>query len=66
MTITQSVIKRFVKGFISGGVASTVLMLQSGVVITSFDDLKKLGGALAIAFITGALLSIEKALSWES
>lgn len=66
MTMRNAIFRRFLKGFVSGGIASAVLILQSGVLITSFSDLKQLGGALAVAFVTGGLLAIEKALNWET
>jgi len=61
----KSILKRFLKGFISGGIASAVLLLQAGVAIKSFADLKTLGFALGVAFVTGGLLAIEKGLNWK-
>jgi len=62
----KSVVKRFGKGFIAGGVAGALLVINSGVVITSVEDLKKLGMAVVVGFITGGLLAIEKALNWTT
>lgn len=63
--MTKSLIKRFFKGFVAGGVSSAALILHAGVAVHSFGDLKQLGGALFIAFVTGGLLAIEKAINWS-
>lgn len=62
--MAYSVIKRFIKGFVASGLASAALQLQAGVVIHSLADLKQFGFSLVLAFITGAVLAGEKALSW--
>lgn len=61
----KSVFKRFLKGFLASGVASMVLILNSGVVIHSFEDLKQLVVVLFVAFFTGGLMAIEKTLTWK-
>jgi len=60
----KSIIKRFLKGFIAGGIASVVLALQAGITISSLTDVKTLLTALGVAFVTGGLLAIEKGLNW--
>lgn len=62
----KSVVKRFFKGFVSGGIAGAMLVIESGIVIASVDDIKKLGFALLAGFITGALLALEKAFNWTT
>lgn len=62
----KSIVKRFLKGFIAGGIASVVLTLNTSVAISTFADLKTLGFTLGVAFVTGGLLAIEKGLSWTT
>lgn len=62
MTKLQSVLLRFVKGFVSGGLGSVAVLLSAGIPAT---DLKKLGLALITAFISGGLLALEKAYNWQ-
>ncbi len=61
----KSFLMRFVKGFIASGIASSLAVLNSGVVISSLEDLKYFGVALIVSFITGGLLATEKMLTWE-
>lgn len=60
----KSVIKRFFKGFVSGGIAYAVISLNTGMTVSSFNDLKTLAITVGIAFVTGGLLAVEKALNW--
>lgn len=62
----KSVVKRFAKGFVAGGIASALAVIQAGVVISSVEDLKKLGIAVVVGFITGGLLALEKAINWTT
>lgn len=57
--------KRFLRGFIAGGIGSVGALLYAGVNISSPDDLRKLAIALAAAFISGGLLAIDKMLRWK-
>lgn len=59
------VLKRFAKGFIAGGIATTIALLNSGVTIKSLEDLKALLVSLLIGFITGGLMAIEKAFTYR-
>lgn len=61
----KSVAKRFLKGFIAGGLASTAAFLSAGITIHSLEDLRNLAIPLVIAFVTGGLLAVEKLLSWK-
>lgn len=61
----KSIIKRFIKGFLSGGIASMVVVLESAQNINTFGDIKTLAVASTIAFISGGLLAIEKWISWK-
>lgn len=58
------IFKRFLRGFLAGGLAAVAAQLATSVTLHNIDDLKKLGASLAVAFITGGLLAIEKALRW--
>lgn len=60
----KSVLKRFFKGFVSGGIAYAVITLNAGTTISSFGDLKNFLITVGIAFVTGGLLALEKAMNW--
>lgn len=57
--------KRFARGFVAGGLASVVSMIQAGIVINTIEDLRPIGYAMATAFITGGILAIEKLSRWQ-
>lgn len=63
--MTQAVLKRFLKGFLAGGIAQAVLIINGGLNIHNIEDLKGLGFALVAGFITGGLLAVEKMLAWK-
>ena len=54
--------KRFLKAFISGGLASSVLVLSQAPTPGDLLDAKRWLGALVFAFFTGGIMAIEKAL----
>lgn len=64
MSKYQTVLIRFTKGFIAGGLASVVAVLAGGVNIQSVEDLQKVLISLIVPFITGGLLAIEKYLNY--
>lgn len=53
-------IRRFLKGFVAGGVASVVLIVGAGFQFHNLADLKTWLTSLAFAFVTGGLLAVEK------
>lgn len=53
-------LRRFVKGFIAGGLSSVVLIVGAGFQFHNLEDLKTYGTALTFAFLTGGLLAVEK------
>ena len=63
---TKSIIKRFIKGMLSGAIAS--MLLVSLVVPSSFGELATIINNLALAgaygAVTGVLLAIQKMTSW--
>ena len=61
----KSIVLRFWKGFLAGGLASIAVLLQAGFSVTDMDSLKKLGFAIIGAFISGGFLATWKYLSWE-
>jgi len=67
MTIKQkSLIGKFIKGVISGGLASVAISLESNSFnVTSIANLVTLANVLATAFISGMVLSAMKYLTWE-
>lgn len=64
MTKWQSVATRFAKGFIAGGLSSVSTYLAAGVTVASFDDIYRMGLALATSFFVGGFLALEKWYSW--
>lgn len=52
--------KRFVKGFVAGGLASVVVMLNAGLSFSSADQAKHVAVLVFGAFVTGGLLALEK------
>lgn len=56
----QRIALRFLRGFVAGGLTSSAALLALGTTITSLEDLKKFGIALAVAFGTGGLLALDK------
>lgn len=61
----KSIIKRFLKGFLAGGLSSVVVILNAGVTISSIADLKQFAVSLLLAFMTGGILALDKALRWR-
>ena len=60
----KTIIIRFFKGFVAGGIASSSMLMATGVTVTSVASLEKFGVAVAVAFITGGLLAIEKSINY--
>jgi hypothetical protein len=65
LALFKTVAYRFARGFVAGGVASMAAALQAGIVITKFEDLKDLGVVLFIAFVSGAVLALDKLIRGE-
>lgn len=65
MKYESAIIRRFLKGFVAGGIGSAAALLAVGITVSSLDDLKKFGVSLATAFLAGGLLAVEKMLSWK-
>ena len=61
----QSFLKRLVKGFVSGGLATVLVMLQTMQPIMQWSDLKPLALSLLVGFFTGSIMAIEKMMSWQ-
>jgi hypothetical protein len=62
---TKIILIRFLRSFFSGGIASSLILLSSGTVISSFAEFKTFVYVLAIGFISGGLSAIDKLLRWE-
>lgn len=59
------VLKRFLKAFLSGGAGALSVALVAAPSLTTLASLKMWLSTLAVAFISGGLLAIEKALQTE-
>lgn len=53
-------IRRFIKGFVAGGLSSVILIVGAGFQFSNLADLKTYGTALLFGFLTGGLLAVEK------
>lgn len=56
---------RFLRAFAAGGVASVLAIFSLGVQIKSWEDLSQLFIAVAIAFMTGGLMAIDKLIRYK-
>lgn len=59
-------LRRLARGFISGGLGSVALLLQSGVQVKDLAELQNLAMMLASAFVVGGLLALEKMYRWQN
>ena len=57
-----AVIRRFAKAFIGGGIASVLVILYQTPTVDVLKDTNTWIATLIIAFFTGGLLALEKAL----
>jgi hypothetical protein len=58
------IVKRFIRGFVAGGIASSIPLLAGIVDISDPTATKKTLIALGVAFITGGLQAIDKLIRW--
>lgn len=58
----KSVILRFIRGFVAGGIASVMVAISSGISFHNVGELKSVLLLLAMAFITGGFLATDKAV----
>lgn len=67
MTMTQSIIQRFLKGFIAGAVSSMAVVSYKNP--TTWTDIHVALSTLAIAAVSGGigglLLALEKFANWQ-
>lgn len=64
--MTKAIVLRFLRGFVAGGVANLAAILTaSHFTVSSLADLQALSYVLAIAFITGAIMALDKMLRYE-
>ncbi len=61
----KAILARFARSFVTGGIASALLLLNSGTVISSLAEFKTFVYVLGIAFISGGLSAVDKLLRWE-
>ena len=55
--------KRFARAFVLGGMAQVVVMIGSGTItVETWSDVGRWTAILAVAFITGGLMALDKAL----
>lgn len=65
-TMIKASAMRFLKGFVAGGLASVATFLAAGVTIHDLSQLQTFAYPLAMAFVTGGILGIEKLLTWKN
>lgn len=51
---------RFVRAFVAGGAASVLALLMAGVPFKEFAEIRNLALPLAIAFLNGGLMGLDK------
>lgn len=54
--------KRFLKGFLAGGIAQVALIVGPGLHFSTLADFKAILTSVVFGFIVGGLLAIEKML----
>jgi len=62
----KAVFMRFARAFVAGGLASIAAMLALGAQVKSWEDLGQFVVALAIAFMTGGLMALDKLLRYKN
>lgn len=61
----KSAVIRFLKGFVAGGIAQVILIINAGLTISSIADVKAVFTAVVVGFLTGGLLAMQKMLAWK-
>lgn len=61
----KSSITRFLKGFVAGGIAQVIVIVNAGLSISSIADVKAVFTAVIVGFLTGGLLAMQKMLTWK-
>ncbi len=54
--------RRFLKGFLAGGIAQVVLIIGPGLSFHNLEEIRNIAATLVFAFIVGGLLGVEKML----
>ncbi len=57
-----TIFKRYGRAFVAGGLSAMVVLIPAN--ISGVEGLDKLGISLGIAFLSGGILALEKALRW--
>ena len=65
MSALQVGLRRFAKGFLAGGLAQVVLIINAGFTIHNIADLNAILTAVLTGFLTGGLLAIQKMLTYK-
>lgn len=64
--MTKTIVLRFLRGFLAGGVANaSAILAASQFNVRSLADAQALAYVLGIAFVTGALMALDKMLRYE-
>lgn len=62
----KTVAKRFFRAFLAGGLAQISLTLTTTPInLATLEDLKKWGTVLAVAFVTGGVMALDKLLRYD-
>jgi hypothetical protein len=62
MTTLSAGAKRFLKGFLAGGLAQVVLIVGPGLHFATLADIRAIVTSLVFGFIVGGMLAVEKML----
>lgn len=58
------IFKRFLRGFVAGGIAASVPLLTGLLEVNDLTTLKKFGLVVSVAFLGGGLQAIDKLMRW--
>jgi hypothetical protein len=64
--MTKTILLRFLRGLVAGGVANLAAILAASQFnVRSLADLQALAYVLGIAFVTGGIMALDKMLRYE-
>lgn len=64
-TMALSVLKRFFRAFVAGGLAQMASLVSVSHDIGTLTELEAWALTLAVAFITGGVLALDKLMRWQ-
>lgn len=65
MTKFEVGFRRFLKGFVAGGIAQVVLIIGPGLQFRNLEDIRAILTSLTFGFLVGGLLGVQKMLTYK-